>query len=163
MNRALVRAATAICTVACLVGGTASAAAKSDGLNGNWVLNAGKSSYDPGPAYGDGKIAYTEKKGTISAAIDVTVGGKPVHIAYTGPEDGSSIAVSGSPNYDSVSLIKPDKSTRIRTERRGGKVVGITTITLATDGKSFTAEGRGTNAAGQKYHNVSVWDRVKKK
>jgi hypothetical protein len=75
--------------------------------------------------------------------------------------DGSDQPVTGGPNFDSVSTIQADRHTLIRTERRGGKVIGNTIATVAADGKSFTAESRGTNPAGQKYHNVTVWERAK--
>jgi hypothetical protein len=163
MSRGVVRAAIAIIGVAGLVAGTAIASPKSkDVFVGTWTLNVAKSKFDPGPPFGSGKVTGEAVKGGAKYTVDATMGdGRAVHFSYAGAADGSEMAVTGAPNFDSVSVIRPDKKTLIRTERRGGKIIGNTIATLAADGKSFTAESRGTTPAGQKYHNITVWERTK--
>jgi hypothetical protein len=163
MNRGVVRAVIVIIGVAGLLAGTANASPKSkDVFVGNWTLNVAKSTFDPGPAYASGKVTGEAAKGGTKITVDVTFAdGRTVHFSYAGAADGSDQAVTGAPNFDSISTIRPDRHTLIRTERRGGKVIGNTIVTAAGDGKSFTAEGRGTSPAGQKYHNITFWERAK--
>jgi hypothetical protein len=101
-------------------------------------------------------------KGGVDSNVTVTpVEGAPVHYQYSGRTDGSDIAVTGSASMDSLTLVRIDKHTAIRTDRRGGKVVGVTTLTLAKDGKSFTAAGRGTLPDGRPFTSTTTWTRVK--
>jgi hypothetical protein len=148
----------------CLVASGASAASKGKSvLAGAWEYDAGQSTFTGRPAYKSAKIVVTAVKGASKFVGDFTLAdGKTVHTEYTGAADGSDIAVSGSQAFDSVTLLEPDSHTFIRTERRAGKVVGTTIATVAKDGKSFTATGRGTMPDGHQYTFSSVWKRVKK-
>ena len=149
-----------------LILATSAASAASKGKNvigGIWEFDAAQSTFTGRPAYKSAKIVVTAVKGGSKFAGDFTLAdGKTMHTEYSGPADGSDIAVTGSPAFDSVTMLEPDSHTMIRTERRAGKVVGTTIVTLAKNGKSFSASGRGTLPDGHPYTFTSVWKRVKK-
>ena len=163
MNRGIRGLAVTIVSALCLVAVSAPAAAKGkDPFVGNWQFDAAKSTFNGRTAYTSAKVSMGAVKGAHKFAGDFTTAdGKSMHVEYSGPADGSSLAATGSPTYDSVSVLMPDKDTLIRTERRGGKVVGITTVTLDKGGKSFTATSRGTLPDGHQYTATTVWNRVK--
>ena len=148
----------------CLAASAASAGSKGKSvLDGVWEFDAAQSTFTGRPAYKSAKIVVTAVKGGSKFVGDYTLAdGKSIHTEYSGPADGSDIAVSGTPAFDSVTMLEPDRHTMIRTERRVGKVVGTTIVTLAKDGKGFSATGRGTMPDGHQYTFTSVWKRVKK-
>lgn len=163
MNRGIRGLALTVLSAACLVAASAPAAAKGKDLFvGNWQFDAAKSTFTGRPAYASAKVSITAIKGGHKVSGDVvTADGQKLHYEYSGPSDGSSIAVTGAPMYDSASVLEPDKLTMVRTERRAGKVVGITTAVVDKGGKTFTASGRGTAPDGKQYTVVTVWSKVK--
>jgi hypothetical protein len=62
------------------------------------------------------------------------------------PADGAFHAVSDSPYYDEVAVAVVDPATLKRSARKGGKLVGETTMTLSTDGKTMTSAFSDTSA-----------------
>jgi hypothetical protein len=51
------------------------------------------------------------------------------------------------------------KNTTAFTIKKGGKVVETGREVVSSNGKTRTATGTGTNARGQKVHEVLVWDK----
>jgi hypothetical protein len=161
MNRTLAGVGLALFGILGLAATGASAAAK-DPFVGTWVLNAAKSDFGGGPALATAKTTNTMVKGGMKSVSDATYAdGRTVHAESTGAADGKDVAVSGMPTWDSVTMLRADRHTIVRTERKGGKVVGITTITVAADGKSLTAKRRAMNAAGAAYVSTTFWERAK--
>ena len=163
MNRGFRGLALTLVGALCLVAVIAPAAAKGkSAFVGNWQFDAAKSTFTGRPGYASAKLAVTAIKGGYKVVADlVGADGKAIHSEYIGPYDGSSLAVSGSPMFDSVSVLEPDRNSVVRTERRGGTVVGTTMATVEKNGKSFTSNGRGTMPDGHQYTYTSVWNRVK--
>ena len=146
-----------------LAASAASASKARNVIAGIWEFDAAQSTVTGRPAYKSAKLVITAIKGGSKFVGDfVGADGKTIHVEYSGPADGSDVAVSGSAMFDSVTMLEPDSHTLIRTERRSGKVVGTTIATLAKDGKSFSASGRGTGPDGHQYTFTNVWKRVKK-
>jgi hypothetical protein len=76
------------------------------------------------------------------------------------PEDGSVHPVTGNPYYDGESTAWTAANTATRTEIRAGRVIGSSTMTLAADGKSFTAVSqRSAPEDGHLYTSTIVWKR----
>jgi hypothetical protein len=63
------------------------------------------------------------------------------------------------PNQDAVSFKKLDDHTYHVENKLKGKVMTTNHIVVSADGKSRTSTTTGTNAEGQKVHNVAVYDR----
>jgi hypothetical protein len=129
---------------------------------GTWVLDAQKSDFGSAPAIASGKLVVTQTKKVHKVVTDIAYAdGRKAHYEYSGPVDGSDIAVSGAPLFDSVTVLTPDKDTVIRTERKGGRLAGITTATVSKDGKTLTSQRRGITISGPQPSYTTVWNRAK--
>ena len=146
----------------CLATSVAAAAGKSN-LVGNWDLDVAKSTLNSQAAYKSGHVAITAVKNAIKTVVDfVPSSGPAVHYDATLGFDGVVGPVTGNTYFDSADLVRVDHNTTIRTERRGGKVVGVTTIELAKDGKTLTSNSKGTLADGHQFTRSFVFVRAKK-
>jgi len=146
----------------CLVASAASAAGK-DALAGEWDLDAAKSSVSGMTAFKSGHVSVSSTKNGYKGVVDLApASGAAVHYEYAAMYDGSSTPVTGNTYFDSATVGRVDRNTTIRTERRGGKVVGVTTIEVAKDGKTFTSSSKGTLPDGKQFSRTLSWKRVKK-
>jgi len=145
----------------------AGAAQGSESLAGTWKLNATKSKYDPAELGNkSGTTTYAFSGNSVTATIDqVNVKGQKVHIEYTATLDGADHpwkgTIDGKPNLgqDALSFKKLDAHTYHVENKLKGKVLTTNHIVVAADGKSRTVTVTGTNAEGQKIHNVVVYDK----
>ena len=143
------------------------AAQAPESLAGTWKLNATKSKYDPAElANKSGTVTFTFSAKSVTAAIDqVNAKGQKVHNEYTATLDGADHpwkgTIDGKPNLgqDAVSFKKLDAHTYHVENKLKGKVMTTNHIVVAADGKSRTSTTKGTNAEGQKIHNVVVYDK----
>jgi hypothetical protein len=144
----------------CLVASAATAASK-DLINGDWDLDVAKSSINGQAAFKSGHVSVTTSKSGYKGVVDLMpASGAAIHYEYT-TTYGENAPVSGNTYFDSATVVQVDKHTTIRTERRGGKVVGITTIEVAKDGKTFTSSSKGTAADGKQFTRALSWNRAK--
>jgi hypothetical protein len=134
--------------------------AKPDPFVGTWILNIAKSTFSPGPAPKDQTAVYAAVAGGYRVTATGTNGdGKPINTDYTAKLDGKDYPVTGSADYDATTLKRVDARTLEFTRKKAGTVVQTGTIVVSTDGKTRTVTVDGTNSAGAKLHNVSVYDR----
>jgi hypothetical protein len=144
------------------IGGTAVAAAAdaTDAVIGVWKLNLAKSTFNPGPAPKSQTRAYKATADGIDmtytgvAADDSAVNGKST-LKY----DGKDYPISGSADFDTLSLQRIDGNTIESTQKKAGKVTGKTIRTVSSDGKVLTLKSKGTDAKGKAYDNVMVFDK----
>ena len=142
--------------------GSATLRAQSNPLVGTWKLNVTKSKFDPGPgpksltrtveAQGDG-VKYTFE--------GVAADGKAIAYGFSVNFDGKDNAVSGSmpSGADTISAKRTDSNHYVATQKKGGKEVAISKVTVSKDGKVTTVEQTGTTASGAKSHDVQVYDK----
>ena len=129
-------------------------------LLGTWQIDPSSSQYHGRAPLRSGTMRFEAvSAGGVHVICDVmTASGIPFHFEYTGPEDGSVHPVTGNPYYDRESTIWTDLHTATRTEIRGSTVIGSSTMTLAADGKSFTAVSRRSAPEdGHLYTSTIVW------
>ena len=146
---------------------TAVGAQGRESLAGTWKLNPSKSKYEPAElAAKSGTTTYTFTGNTVTTIVDqVNAKGQKVHIEYTATLDGADHpwkgTIDGKPNtgQDAVSFKKLDAHTYHVENKLKGKVLTTNHIVVAADGKSRTTTMTGTNADGQKIHNVVVYDK----
>src|SRR5690242_8488397 len=128
-----------------------------DPASGTWELNLAKSKFSPGPPPKSQtrtfEVAGADVKYTLKG-IDAE--GKPTLVQYTAKYDGKDYPVTGSPDFDAISLKRVDAVTTEATTKKGGKVVGTTKRVVSKDGKTLTLTTIGTNAKGQAVNNVTV-------
>jgi hypothetical protein len=142
--------------------GSATLRAQSNPLVGTWNLNVAKSKFDPGPglksltrtvvADGDG-VKYTFE--------GVTADGKPVAYGFSVAFDGKDNPVSGSmpSGADTISAKRIDSNHYVATQKKGGKVVATSKVSVSKDGKVTSVDQTGTTASGAKSHDVQVYDK----
>jgi hypothetical protein len=137
------------------------ASAQTDPQIGLWKLNVAKSKYSPGP----GPTAATTKIEAAGAATKLTVDqtfadGTKRHWEITASYDGKDTPVVGNnPDADTIARTRLDASTVQTVAKKAGKVTTTQTSALSKDGKTRTVTTTGTNAKGQKVHNVAVYER----
>jgi len=142
--------------VLCLV---ASGIALASDVMGTWKLNEAKSKFAPG-ATKNHTVVYEAAGDSVKVTADGTDGeGKPVHVEWTGKFDGKEYPVTGDANSDMRSYKKADDNTLELTAKKGGKVTASGKIVVSADGKSRTVTVNGTDAKGNKYTNVAVFDK----
>jgi hypothetical protein len=138
---------------------TASAQSANAGM-GNWKLNVEKSKYSPGPAPKSLNIKFEPAGAGVKVTTDgVNADGSKSASEYTANYDGKDSPIKGSPASDTVSLVRKDANTTVRTDKKAGKVVATLTRVVAKDGKSFTVAVVGTNAKGEAVNHMLVWDK----
>ena len=128
---------------------------------GTWKINLAKSKYDPAALAPKSTTVKGEAVDNgIKTVVDtVDSQGKSFHYEYTAKYDGKDYPVKGDPNRDSTALKKIDDYTFDQINKKGGKITTTNRTVYARDGKSRTQTGTGTNAQGQKVHNVVVWEK----
>ena len=127
---------------------------------GTWQLNLAKSKFSPGPAPKTDTRTYTESADSITMIWkSVAADGKEMNVKSTFKTDGKDYPLTGSANFDTLSLKQVDSHTVHSIQKKGGKVIGETTRTVSKDGKELTLVSKGTGADGVAYNNVMVYDR----
>jgi hypothetical protein len=129
-------------------------------LMGTWKLNEGKSKFAPG-ATKNTTVAYAPAKGhMVKCTVDgVDKDGKPIHWAWVGKFDGKPYQIKGSPSFDTLTYKPVNDRTNKTTATKAGKVVMTGTITVAKDGKSRVVRLTGTDANGQKFTDMTYYDK----
>jgi len=136
--------------------------AQSNPLVGTWKLNTAKSKFDPGPAPQSlTRVVAADGDGVKYDFTGVDGSGKPMAYGFAVKFDEKDNPVSGSvPNgADTISAKRIDANNYVATLKKGGKVVGVSKVSVSKDGKSTTVDIKGTNAAGVKTHDVQVYDK----
>jgi hypothetical protein len=104
---------------------------------GKWVLDVGKSTFNPPPAPKSQTITVTEVKGnTTHVTIDtVEADGSSDHLDYTSANDDKAVPVTGGNDIDSVvaTLLNPRKVKTVY--MKAGKTVSSSTVTVTKSGK----------------------------
>ena len=146
---------------AALVFAATLASAQSDPLLGKFTLNVSKSKYSPGPPPKSETRTYEVYNGSgVKARFDrVAADGKTLTVTYSAMYDGKDYPYVGSPDADTIALRKVDSRTVDATLKKAGKTVQTTHAVLSADGKTRTLVTTGTNAAGARINNTTVFDR----
>jgi hypothetical protein len=100
--------------------------AGSHAISGSWRTSKLDSVSDNG-------LMFTDKVEGDSLRMST-----PTGQGYTAKLDGTEAPYAGDPGTTSVSVKKVDKNTIEETDKRDGKVISVTRMTVAADGKSMT-------------------------
>jgi hypothetical protein len=131
-----------------------------DPASGTWELNLAKSKFSPGPAPKSLTRTYEVTGADVKYSLKgMDAEGKPILVEYTAKYDGKDYPVTGSPDFDAISLKHVDAATAEATLKKGGKVVQTSKRVVSKDGKTLTLTTKGTNAKGQAVNNVTVFDK----
>ena len=136
------------------------AAQTADPLVGTWELNIAKSKYSPGPAPKSQTRTYVVAGQDIKATSKgVDADGKPTSAEWTVNYDGKDRPATGFADLDALSLKRIDAFTVEFTQKKAGKVVATGTRVISKDGKVMTITTKGTNATGQAFNDVQVFEK----
>jgi hypothetical protein len=143
-----------------LILGAAIAAGAPDPIIGTWKLNVAKSTFSPGPALKNQTRAYVATpQGLLLTLTATAADGKTSTSTMTFKYDGKPYPMTGSPDFDSVSVTRVDANVTASTQLKAGKNVGSGLRTLAKDGKTMTFAQKGTHISGVKYDDMFFYDR----
>ena len=142
------------------LGSVTMAADAPDPVVGTWTLNSAKSKFNPGPAMKSQTRTYTQTaQGTAMTFTGVAADGSPMSGQSNFKYDGKDYKITGSADYDTLSL-KRLNGTTVRSDlKKGGKAVGTTVRTLSGHGKVMTLASKGKSATGASFDNVMVFDK----
>ena len=133
---------------------------KPDPFVGTWVLNVAKSTYTPGPAPQSATAIYSAVPGGLKLVATTQLpDGKSTRTEFTAKLNGRDYPVTGNPDYDMTALKRVGTHRIEFTRKRAGNVVQNGNMVVSADGKIRTVTTDGTNAKGEKVHNVAVYDR----
>ena len=133
--------------------------AQADPTVGTWKLNLAKSKYNAGqPPKSSTVVIAAAGQGIKLTSDTVLADGTARKISYTASYDGKDAVVTGTPDYDGMSLKKTANGAE-GSRKKAGKVVQTYTRVISADGKTMTVTSTGTTAAGAKVDNVQVYDK----
>lgn len=141
---------------------TVATTAQSSPLVGTWKLNIDKSKYNPGPAPKELTRTIVADGKSVKYTFAGTSGdGKAISYGFTVKFDGKDYPVTGTiPNgADSISFTSSDANHYVATQKKAGKVVATSTVSISADGKVTTVEINGTTADGKPEHDTQVYDK----
>ena len=131
-----------------------------DPFVGTWTLNAAKSKYTPGPTPKSITSTYEAAGKGYKVTVKNDTGGGTVQYSYTSNLDGKESKVVGNnPNADTIDMRRIGPRTLEAVSRKAGKVTITQRNTLSADGKTRTVTTTGTDALGQKVHNVALFEK----
>lgn len=146
--------------MACAYSTASVAAATPDPVIGTWTLNLAKSKFTPGPAPKSQTRTYAQTAdGVLLTYNAVAADGSAISGQSTFKYDGKDYAITGSPDYDTLSLKRLNGSSVKATMKLAGKVVGTTLRSVSGHGKILTLKTKAKSAKGVSYEAVAVYDK----
>ncbi len=133
---------------------TVAAGAQTDPMAGTWKLDVAKSTYKPGPPPKSATAVIEAVGKDLKVSVDAVTADGPMKWSYTSAGDGKDVPVTGNPSYDTANVTRTNPSESTILYKKGGKTVATVKVTVAKDGKTLTTTTDGTDAKGQKMHNV---------
>jgi hypothetical protein len=162
LKEVLVKSLSILLASAWLVLGVAAVAAdsKENSVNGTWALDAAKSKFS-GPAFKSQTRTYSEgTDGTTSMSFTgVTNTGTTVTGASKFKTDGKDYPITGSGDFDMISVRKINDATLNFWLKKAGTLVGEGSRTLSDHGKVMTLTAKIKGADGKPYSSTMVFDR----
>jgi hypothetical protein len=133
--------------------------AQLDPAIGTWQLNLAKSKYAPGTAPANLRVTIEAAgQGVKVTSTTIRQNGQKIVVQYTAYLDAMDYPVTGSPDYDSVSLKRNGKMVE-GTRKKDGKVVQTYQRVVSDDRKTMTVATTGKDAAGNTLNSVALFDR----
>ena len=129
-----------------------------DSLVGNWVLDRGKSSFEPDTALLNRSLSFAAKDGGVSFNQKTVQGnGSTTEINFTAKYDSKDVPIEGS-QLDTVALKRVDANTVERTGKVNGQVAENVTMKISGGGKILTMTTKGS-IDGVDYSSTQVYEK----
>jgi hypothetical protein len=121
-------------------------------LLGSWQFDPQASRFDGGIPYTRATSRFTATPACIQVVVEIVEGNdRHIRFEYCDRGDGSDAVVSGNPFYVAESTVWPTPRVAVRSEKRGGRITGTTTMTVAEDGHTYTATASRIRPDGIRY------------
>ena len=129
-----------------------------DPVIGTWKLNTAKSRGAAVPK-SETRTYAVSAEGFVLKYQSVEADGKESSVQVTYKYDGKDYPVTGSPNFDALSVKRIGPKTVQFTAKHMGKTVGRGMRTISKDGKTLTLITRRADAKGRMSTTTLVYDR----
>lgn len=128
--------------------------------SGLWQLNVAKSKYSPGPPPKSTTVNIQgEGQNRKATLVGINAAGNPFVAVFPDVLDGQPHPVTGNPNFDATADTRVDDHTFNFSRIKAGKVVASGTAAVSQDGKTTTFTTTGTDANGQQFNNITVFEK----
>jgi hypothetical protein len=146
--------------VLCVLAFPAPGYSQLDPAIGRWKLNVAKSMYRPGVVAPKSATVTIEPAGQgIKVTVRTIAGnGQTTEIHYTAYVDGNDYPVTGSRDYDTVSL-KHVGLVVEGTRKKNGQVVQTYQRVLSSDRKTMTVATTWVTSKGEQINTITVYDK----
>lgn len=132
---------------------------------GTWTLDIAKSTFDPGPPPKSQRRIEERVGSQMKTVVEgVDARGNKIAYEFTLPADGKDYPIAGAGvpyGSDTVAFVEVDAFTLDATFKKAGTVTGTARAVMSGDGTTLTVTSKGTNAAGQRTNNVTIWTRTR--
>lgn len=132
---------------------------QADAVIGSWELNLAKSTFTTTPPRSSTRAYEAVPNGLRFVGREVDAAGEIVLGQWTAFYDGQDYPTTGSPHSDTISIKRIDSFTGESIQKKAGKVVTRNRRVISSNGKVMTLIAAGTDAQGQPFTNVLVFDR----
>ena len=129
---------------------------------GVWRLNPAKSKCtEPGPVPKSNTATWeVVASGTKVTSDGIAADGTPRHWESITKYDGKDSPITGAnPDGDTVARTRIDARTIRSVTKKAGTVTITANSVVSPDGKTRTVTTTGVNGAGQKVHNVAIYEK----
>ena len=135
--------------------------AQTDAHMGTWKLNVAKSKFDPGPpAKSETRTYESTGDGYKFSGERVAADGSTHPEGFTVKYGGKDSPITGdAAGSDTVNVKLIDANHIDSTSKKDGKALYTSKVVVSKDGKVMTITSKGTNANGQQFNNVAVYDK----
>jgi len=130
-------------------------------LVGSWKQNIAKSKSNPGPGPRSRTINWETAPGGLKFTVDeVNSQGQKSHTETLQKSDGTESPIEGGGEPPQTrSAKRVDDHTYEIVTKVNGKVVSTRKVVISPDGKTMTSTVKGTNARGQAFDNVEIYEK----
>src|SRR3984957_17510012 len=137
--------------------------AQSAAFVGTWKLNVEKSKFPAGMAPKSLTRTVSADGDTVTYKFEgVSADGSAISFGYTSKYDGKGSEVTGTGmpyGADHIAVKQLNSHQLSATLKKGGKIVGSSSVTVSHDGKMLTLTSKGTDANGKPVESVSVYEK----
>jgi len=139
--------------------GCATLLVAADPFVGTWKMNPAKTKYSAGAPPKQYTVAMTEAGADLDVNITGTAAdGAPIASHYTMPAKGGKGKIIASP-FEGVDGKRINPTQREINYSKGGKVVYTAKTKISADGKTLTANVKGTDATGKAVEGVVIFEK----
>ena len=139
--------------------GCATLLVAADPFVGTWKMNPAKTKYKAGAPPKEQTVAITEAGTDLDVNITgMAADGTPIASHYTMPVKGGKGKIISSP-FEGVDGKQISPTQREIHYYKGGKVVYTAKTKISADGKTLTANVKGTDATGKAVEGVVIFDK----